>query len=353
MDPQLLFDRLNAFETITLVASFVLLLAAAPISSWLNKDDGLDTRISMMRILNVLIIAAIIVNGVLAHRYDSLSNLIKALIVVYFAVLSTQITTYLIRMRFGRRRAINNTVFFSDTYSSRGLSLLVTALVAVITIISCLRILELDSLLEAGGALGVIGLLIVTTQASWAPDIISGLIILHSRLCEEGDVVQFNLDGQVTVASVFKTKLFHSEFLDQANNHRFMVRNTRLRDLGLQNLSRFASGKGLRERLLFNIDYAHTQEEVTSMIMRAFAQIDQVESLREEHSDPEVMVFDTGDYAVTWAVYYYIKDVKRVLAIKQIFRGYILAEATRSGISLATPQLSMNTVSMSSGDSAH
>jgi len=38
-------------------------------------------------------------------------------------------------------------------------------------------------------------------------------------------------------------------------------------------------------------------------------------------------------------VYYYIKDVKRLLAIKQIFRAYILQESIRSEISLATPDL--------------
>ena len=75
------------------------------------------------------------------------------------------------------------------------------------------------------------------------------------------------------------------------------------------------------------------------MILRAFTAIDQSENSREEQYEPEIFVQDTGDYAVTWAVFYYTKDVKRLLAIRQIFRGYILAEASRSGISLATPIL--------------
>ena len=172
------------------------------------------------------------------------------------------------------------------------------------------------------------------------------LIILNSRLCEEGDVIQFNMDGNTIVASIFKTKLFHTECLDLANNHRLMMRNARLRDYGLQNLSRFASARGLRERLLFNIDYRHSEAEVSEMVHRAFAEIDKAEGMREEQYEPEIRVFDTGDYAVTWAVYYYIKDVKRLLTIKQIFRSYILAEASRSNISLATPVLQNNQVSL-------
>jgi len=276
--------------------------------------------------LNLFIIAASLILFIAAkpicrlHDYSLLTKLTQSLIVIYFAVLGTQIINFFVRQRFGKVRNAKNRRLISDTYSSRGLSLFVAAVVTVVAIVSCLRILGLNSLLEAGGAIGIIGLFLAMTQASWAPDIVSGLIILNSRMAEEGDVVQFNMDGSSIVASIFKTKVFHTECLDLANNHRLMVRNAKLRDYGLQNLSRFASAKGLRECLLFNIDYAHSKQEVSDMINRAFDHIDKSEGLREEQFAPEVMVLDTGDYAVTWAVYYYIKDVKQLLKIKQVFR---------------------------------
>ncbi len=333
------FSQLDGF---TIAASAILFVAATPINQWLNPDEGLATRISMMRILNFLIIVVVIANAILLLENDWLARITQCLVVIYFAVLATQIINFFVRLRFGKKRIANNKTLIADTYSSRGLSLVVAAVVAIIAVVSCLRILGLNSLLEAGGAIGIIGIFLAMTQASWAPDIISGLIILNSRLCEEGDVIQFSLDGELTVASIFKTKLFHTECLDLANNHRLMIRNTKLREMMLQNLSRFASARGLRERMLFNIDYQHSQNEVTGMINRAFAEIDRIEGMREEQFEPEVLVFDTGDYAVTWAVYYYIKDIKRLLKIKQIFRSYVLAEAERSGISLATPILHNN-----------
>lgn len=337
------FSQLDLF---TIAASLLLFFAAQPICRWLNNDEGLLTRVSMMRILNFLIIAAVLVHVFFFQEQGWFGKIAQSLIVVYFAMLLTQIINFFIRQRFGKIRNSNNTVLVSDTYSSRGLSLFVAAVITIVAIVSCLRIMGLNSLLEAGGAIGIIGLFLAMTQAAWAPDIISGLIILNSRLCEEGDVVQFNMDGSTTIASIFRTKLFHTECLDLSNNHRFMVRNARLRDHGLQNLSRFASAKGLRERMLFNIDYQHDQEQVTAMIMRAFEAIDTASDMREEQFEPEVLVFATGDYAVTWAVYYYIKDVKRLLYIKQVFRSYILAEAKRSNISLATPILQVNDVNM-------
>lgn len=347
-----LFQSFTTFDLVTIGASLLLFFAAQPVSRWLNNDEGLVARVSMMRMLNFLIIVAVLANIFLLHKSDWLARTTQCLIVIYFAVVSTQVINYFVRRRFGRTRKSNNKTTISDTYSSRGLSLFVAAVISVIALVSCLRILGLNSLLEAGGALGIIGLFLAMTQGSWAPDIISGLIILNSRLCEEGDVIQFNMDGATVVASVFKTKLFHTECLDLSNNHRLMIRNAKLRDHGLQNLSRFASAKGLRERLLFNIDYQHTQAEVTGMINRAFAEIDNAEDMREEQYAPEIRVHDTGDYAVTWAVFYYIKDVRNLLKIKQVFRAYILAESVRSGISLATPVLQNNEVVMKEEDKA-
>lgn len=333
-------------DLFTISASLILLFAARPICNWLSGDESLTTRISIMRVLNFLIIVAVILKIFIFNENNWAPMIAQCLIVIYFAVLGTQIINFFIRHRFGKKRQSKDRVSISDTYTSRGLSLLVAVVVTIIALVACLNILGLKSLLEAGGALGIIGLFLAMTQASWAPDIISGLIILNSRLCEEGDVIQFNMDGKLITASIFRTKLFHTECLDLANNHRLMVRNAKLRDHGLQNLSRFASARGLRECLQFNIDYKHPESEVSAMFMRAFEKIDEAGSLREEQFDPEIMVLDTGDYAVTWGVYYYIKEVKQVLGIKQQFRAQILAEANRSNISLATPVLQNAEIAM-------
>ena len=336
----------DMFDLITIGVSLVLFFAATPICRWLNNDDNLSSRASMMRVLNFLIILAVLGNGLLQEptpdqttTQSLAAGITQSLIVIYFTVLATQVINYFVRRRFGRTRTNKEKTTISDTYSSRGLSLFVAFAMSIIAIVSCLRIMGLDQLLEAGGAIGIIGIVLAMTQAAWAPDIISGLIILNSRFCEDGEVIQFNMDGKEVIASIFKTKLFHTEVLDLANNHRIMVRNAKLRDFGVQNLSRFASARGLRERLLFNIDYQHSEAEVSEMINRAFIEIDKAEGAREEQYEPEIRVHKTGDYAVTWAVYYYIKDVRKLLSIRQIFRSYILAESSRSGIALATPIL--------------
>jgi hypothetical protein len=332
-------NALSYLEWSTLLASLALLLAAKPICDWLNKDN-VNVRASMMRVLNVLIVIAILLNNFIWSDNVWITRITQSLIIVYFAFVGIQIINYLIRLRFGKRRVTSDQrTVISDTYSSRGLSLFSGMVIAIVALVACLNVLGFKSLLETGGALGIIGLFLAMTQASWAPDLISGLIILNSRVCEEGEVIQFNLDGKPVVASVFKTKTFHTECLDLANNHRIMIRNAKLRDFGIHNLSRFASARGLRECLLFNIGYEHKEHQVSAMFDRAFEALDTAEVAREEQHEHEVRVYETGDYAVTWAVYYYIKDVKKVLAIRQLIRSYILEESIKSNISLATPDL--------------
>lgn len=337
-------SQYNAIDLFTIFASLILFIAAKPICQWLHDNEAAGSRASMMRFLNFAIILAIIAKIFLIPGNAWISKIIQTLITLYFTMLVTQAINFFIRKRFGRARVVKNKISIADTYSSRGLSLSVTVVITIISIVSCLRILGFNSVLEAGGALGIMGLFLAMTQASWAPDIISGLIILNSRLCEEGDVIQFNQNDKPVVASIFRTKLFHTECLDLVNNHRLMIRNTNLRDQGLQNLSRFASAKGLRESLFFNIDYKHDHEEVSQMINQAFEKADAAEEIREEQHKPEIFVYDTGDYAVTWAVYYYIKDIKRIQTIKNIIRSYILKESIESNISLSTPVLSNNSI---------
>ena len=336
----------STLDLFTIGASLLLFIAAKPICRWLDDNDGVSNRASMMRFLNFGVILAIITRALLLENNAWLVKITQVLIVLYFAILFTQLINFFVRQRFGKTRIVKDTISIADTYSSRGLSIFVTVVTTIIALVSCLRILGFDSVLEAGGALGIIGLFLAMTQASWAPDIISGLIILNSRLCEEGDVIQVEMDGKTVTASIFRTKLFHTECLDLTNNHRLMIRNAKLRDQGLQNLSRFASARGLRESLFFNIDYKHTEDEVSKMIKRAFEKVDTEEGIREEQYDPEIFVYDTGDYAVTWAVFYYIKDVKRLLPIKHTIRSYILKASILSDISLSTPVLQNNSVEL-------
>jgi len=134
--------------------------------------------------------------------------------------------------------------------------------------------------------------------------------------------------------------MFHTEILNIVNNHRIMLGNSALRKDTLHNLSRFASAKGLREKLSFNIGYNESIPQIKAMFESAFKEacVDSALTIEEQYPI-EIHVGNTGDYAVLWNIYYYTKNIKHMLRTRQMFLEIILKHSLDMGISLATPVL--------------
>ncbi len=300
----------------------------------------LALKVKVFRAINFLIIFIVLLNHFVFFS-DSPSvaqKLLGGLMVMFSAFWTMTIAHYLIRRKYGKAREFNGETRISDTYNSRLLSLLTTILIIIVSLIGIIQVIGFSSLLEAGGMIGFFGVMLALTQASWAPDIISGLIILNSGLVDEGDVIE--LEDENIIATVFRTKLFHTELLDMINNHRIMLNNAKLRNMTIQNLSKFASARGLREVLKFKIGYATPADDVTALFELAHAKALESKTIAIEEGHPlDIRIVDTGDYAVEWAVYYYTKDVRNLIKTRQFFRELILKESINQNISLATPDL--------------
>lgn len=332
-------------ELTLMAANVVLLLFSRPLLQYLSsKSDSSDAfrgKLHIFRAANLLVLSLVVFNSLILPiaSHSWMTRLLAALLVAFLAYLSAHVANYLIKRRFGRQREINGEKIWSETYNVRVLSLLSAILLFVVALIAVVRILGLDSLLEAGGVIGFVGVLLALTQSSWAPDIISGLVILNSRLIEEGDVIEVG-DGESVLGVVYKTKIFHTEVLNLVNNHRIMFSNAGLRGMVIHNLSKFASAKGLREALVFKIGYEVSEARVHEMFDKAFERATQKVGVCVEFKyEPEVRVTDAGDYAVEWTVYYYTKDVRYLLRTRQLLRALIIKTAAEEGISLATPLL--------------
>jgi len=117
-----------------------------------------------------------------------------------------------------------------------------------------------------------------------------------------------------------------------------MIRNSKIRDQVVHNLSRFASARGLRETMLFKIGYDVSAADVKAMFDAAFqAAIEDDDIPLEDQHSLEVRLRDTGDHAIEWSVHYYTKDEFSLIKTKQLFREKILEASLESGISLSTP----------------
>lgn len=328
-----------------IVVNIVLLVLAPKIIDMLSSDDlaanSRDFRINVLRGLNVLIVA------ILGHfRFYSTGDtgqwlgikLLSILIVLYLSYLCANLAGRFVLARYGRKIQAGEVEKTIDSYASRGLSIAINVFIGIIALISIIRIAGFSGLLETGGVLGFVGVFLALTQGAWAPDVISGLIILNSKMFGERDVIKLSDSSEEIVARVHRTRVFHTELRHLVDNHRLMIRNSRIRDFTVHNLSRFGSARGLRETLLFKIGYDVTPNQVHRLFERAFEAACADESIAVEGQYPvEIRVQDTGDHAVEWSFHYYTKSAETLIKTRQELREIILNTALEDGIDLSTP----------------
>ncbi|MFT5082376.1 MAG: small-conductance mechanosensitive channel [Lentisphaeria bacterium] len=232
--------------------------------------------------------------------------LISILVILYLTNMYNFLLQYFIHKHYEKARVVGKKTIYIETYQTRLLSILTAIFLIIIGII---HQLGFDSPLQAGGVLGIMGVFLGLTQSSWAPDIISGLIILNSDMFEEGDIVETDCG---ILGRVYKTKMFHTEILNLSNSHRIMIRNSYLRDKIIHTLSKFASAKGLRECLTFNIAYAVEEQAVKHMLQTAFDTALTQGIAIESNTPAEIKVIETGDHAVTWGILFHVKKVDKI-----------------------------------------
>lgn len=318
---------------------FRVIRKAQGISNASASEEGLFNNFQKV---NIFVLLMIILNVVFLPLTDHswFTKVLSALLIISGAYLADSVVDIFLLRRFGKLKSNEGDErVYLETYRSRLISLMTTTVITIGALIIVIRLFGFESLLEAGGVIGLLGVFLALTQGAWAPDLISGLIILNSNLVEEGDVIELS-EKQGFLAIVFKTKLFHTELLNISNNHRVMMPNAQLRQQTLHNLSKFASAKGLRESLSFKIGYDAPSSKIKVMFESAFQEAWEREKLPILNQFPlEIRVIETGDYAVTWKIFYYTKDVKVLLNTRQRFLEIIHERALLNGISLATPIL--------------
>lgn len=343
MDIYSYITRIDLIDYLVIVLNLILMVYSKRILMFFlaenAKTSAFKLKVQSFRALNLLIIMTY---GYTNIYVTSIGNalglkLMSIWVIIYLLYLITHILSYWIHKKYGKLREVDGKKRSIETYTSRLLSLMSGIVIFIIGLISIINVLEFESLLQAGGVIGVIGVFLALTQNAWAPDIISGLIFLNNGMIEEGDVIELDDNGSL-IGIVYKTKMFHTEVLNLVNNHRVMLKNARLREFTIQNLSKFASAKGLREQLKFKIGYDVLPEKVRQMFAAAELKVKE-ECVSDNTEEPffEIGILDTGDYAIEWAVYYYTKDVRSLIKLRQKIRECVLKTSQQFEISLATP----------------
>ena len=117
-----------------------------------------------------------------------------------------------------------------------------------------------------------------------------------------------------------------------------MIKNARLREYTVHNLSKFASAKGLKANLCFKIGYDVSPQKVRKMLQAACEKAYEDNDIEVNRLNPfEIAVNDTGDHAIEWIVFYYTKSIEHLPQLRRKLLAVFLDASIDAGISLATP----------------
>ena len=305
--------------------NLILFLFAGPLLKLI--DPGIKpSKIRMFQGLNILFFALHVVDLLLVSANSNYQHyfirLGYTLVVIYLAMLIFSIIGAMSKRRFGREKTLDEKPVFVETYSSRLVNLVMLVIIWLTAIYALIKIWGADSLLETTGIYGIIAAFLAFTSSIWAPDILSGLIVLNSDTIEDGDVVK--IDGHDNEYVISRITLIYMVLYDIRQNNRSVIRNSKFMDQRIDNLSRIASTAGIRKAITYKIGYpqltgnrderlaglAEFKDQVGDMF-RAANEVCKADDniLTNNARSFEWALTNAGDYALEYTLWVYLQRI--------------------------------------------
>lgn len=346
--------------------NILLFIFARPLLNLIAPGEDNSSKIKIFRALNVLVLALhlldLILTGATRNYHHYFINLGYSLMIIYAGMLVYSFLGSVSKKRFGRERMLDNKTVYSETYSTRLVNLVLLVLIVITAIYALILIWGANRLLETTGIFGILMAFLAFTSSVWAPDIISGLIILNSQSLEDGDIVV--IEGHPDEYVISRVTLIYVILYDIRNNHRTLMRNSQFTSNRVDNLSRVASTNGVRQALTYKIGYpqftgrsderaaqlATFNKTIDDMFTRVFESCKDKKDIKINEAVPfEWAMTNAGDYALEYTLWIYLERIpntKITARLRQHLMGtiYKVNEAVYTAsiienIDLSTPDV--------------
>lgn len=350
-----------------LLWSVLMILFSGRLFSMVENTSSTMLKMKAFRSLNALVVILMLVDLFLLRfhqNYEQIfSKLGLSIFTIYSAIYLYSLASFHTFKRFGAEKTIDNRSVYVETYSTRIINLLLLAVATFGTFYIVIKVWGADSLLETTGLMGILVGFLAFTAPVWAPDIISGLIILNSQILDDGDVVV--IDGFPNEYIISKVSFVYVTLYDIRNNHRALVKNSRFLAGKIDNLSRIASTEGMRSKLSYNIGYPKFEgrsgkerteamqsfmKKIDTMFSRAFEECCNNDTVQINDKKPfEWALTQTGDYALEFTMWFYFNRVpntkitatarKHLMGTTYKVNQAVYHASIFEGIDLSTPDL--------------
>ncbi|MEA2072403.1 MAG: hypothetical protein U9O86_02370 [Campylobacterota bacterium] len=321
------------------ILNALLFILSSKIVKFLNSDQENTKQLSLFRSLNLAFFFFHFLDWVMLFLNQNYENYFfkmgLSIVLIYSGIIFYSLATLYTKAKFGISKDVDDAKIYYDSYSSRMVNLLLLVVISLMILMYIIKIWGFTSLLETTGLFGLVIAFLALTNSIWAPDLYYGMVILNSKMLEDGDVISFS-HGEHHLYIISKVTFIYTILLDVTNNHRIMIRNAKMVDATINNLSKKASLEGLREYHIFKIGYPQRGEDAELSYKEHKKKIDIMfkEVQEKAFEDEKVLVNEnveftwyvkeTADYAIEYVLTYHLSSLPATRSTKRI-REYLLA----------------------------
>jgi small-conductance mechanosensitive channel len=328
------FTNLEPIHYITFIINLLILIFGKQIINHLSVQTvgAAPPQLRLLRILNALLFLTYFF--AVAFQFQLGSNISHTGLLVLLTYLIWQLTHSIILKKYGRKREVEDTSIYVESYTSSNLKLIALLILGVISGLVFLNLWKLEWLLQTTSFLGALAVLIFTTKDYWLKDFISGIIVISNGNIERGDVIR--IPDENILAIVLETRTMLTLLRDVIRNHNITVPNSLLLNKQVEILTT-ESRKGIYDYVEFNIGYETDSEKARAYLLDVWKRACKITATINPEREGNIMLVENGDHAVTWRVLYNLRFEHEIATARNAVKLAAFELQDEHGVKLPTP----------------
>jgi small-conductance mechanosensitive channel len=328
------FTTLEPIHYITFIINLLILIFGKQIINHLSVQTvgAAPFQLRLLRILNAALFLTYFF--AVAFQFQLGSNISHTGLLVLLTYLIWQLTHSIILKKYGRKREVEGTSIYVESYTSSNLKLIALLILGVISGLVFLNLWKLEWLLQTTSFLGALAVLIFTTKDYWLKDFISGIIVISNGNIERGDVIR--IPDENILAIVLETRTMLTLLRDVIRNHNITVPNSLLLNKQVEILTT-ESRKGIYDYVEFNIGYETDSEKAKAYLLDVLKRACKITATINAEREGNIMLVENGDHAVTWRVLYNLRFEHEIATARNAVRLAAFELQDEHGVKLPTP----------------
>ena len=328
------FTILEPIDYITFIINLLILIFGKQIINHLSVQTvgAAPPQLRLLRILNAVLFLTYFF--AVAFQFQLGSNISHTGLLVLLTYLIWQLTHSIILKKYGRKREVEGTSIYVESYTSSNLKLIALLLLGVISGLVFLNLWKLEWLLQTTSFLGALAVLIFTTKDYWLKDFISGIIVISNGNIERGDVIR--IPDENILAIVLETRTMLTLLRDVIRNHNITVPNSLLLNKQVEILTT-ESRKGIYDYVEFNIGYETDSEKAKAYLLDVWKRACKITATINPEREGNIMLVENGDHAVTWRVLYNLRFEHEITTARNAVKLAAFELQDEHGVKLPTP----------------